>query len=186
MGYIIFINRIIKNMNNYTIDVQYESYLDAFAQLHDSDDPEKELLCDEGNIIINITNTNTKHNLFNLKFPLLLLVDSTSQHTILNPSWFLTKKQFKNNDWKFTIHKHNSNDIDIHYSICTQFNKLTNTKLTIFNIDIYNHDEIIISNQFVLKFSNKIIQMIQQIHHIYLQHVGFIHTLEQNKIDYDD
>ena len=51
-------------MNNYTIDVQYESYLDAFVQLMDSDDHEKELLCDEGNIIIHIMNSNTKHNLF--------------------------------------------------------------------------------------------------------------------------
>lgn len=170
-------------MNNYTIEVQYKSYLDSFVQLYDSDDSEKELLCDEGNIIIDIINTNTKHNLFKLEFPLLLLVDSTSQHTILNPSWYFNKKYFKNNDWKFTIHKHNSNDIDIHYSIITQFNKLTNTKLTIFNIDIYNNNEIIISNQFTLKFSNKIIKMIQQIHQIYLQHVGNIYTLEQNKIE---
>ena len=51
-------------MNNYTIDVKYESYLDAFVQLMDSDDPEKELLCDEGNIIIHIINSNTKHYLF--------------------------------------------------------------------------------------------------------------------------
>ena len=110
-------------MNNYTIDVKYESYLDAFVQLMDSDDPEKELLCDEGNIIIHIMNSNTKHNLFKLEFPLLSLVDSTSQHTILNPSWYLNKNQFQNNDWNFTIHKHNQNDIDIHFLFLTYYLK---------------------------------------------------------------